>query len=171
MFQLSHLESFDEILEEGYDISRPVHDEDPLSIFPPSLKLLITLLVLPESSLPPTVKPSKLEKFVAHNEFPKQWLSFLAAVLEQRSGQYNRTVSEDKQIIDVYKQRLGSGMWLTNQQATRRKLMAVSVRVGEKEILEHASGVLEQLWQPVVGGKRKAEGRESGASTPKKGRH
>lgn len=164
-----HLELFGEILEEGYDISRPTPDDDPLGIFPPALKLLITLLALPPSSLPPILKPSKLEKLIARNDFPQQWHKFLGAILQARFAQYASTLEEDKQHLEVYKQRLQGGIWLTNQQETRRRFMALSVRVGEKEVLRHAVEVVGEFAAVgEVGEKRKASEQSSGNSTPKR---
>jgi hypothetical protein len=78
-------------------------------------------------------------------------------------------LEEDQQHLEVYKQRLQSGMWLTNGQETRRKFMALSVRVSEKDILQHAIVVLEQNQLSIVtSGKRKADAQRSGNSTPKK---
>ncbi|KIW03364.1 uncharacterized protein PV09_05572 [Verruconis gallopava] len=167
----SLLELFDEATEEGYDIMRPGIEDDTLGIFPPSLKLLIALLVLPRSSLPPTVKPSKIEKLVARNEFPRSWYQVLLHVLEARLNQFPSSLEEDRQHLDVYKQRLQGGKWLTNQKETRRRFMALNVRVGEQEILQHAISVIKQrLKQEEAGEKRKADGPTSGSSTPKKTR-
>jgi hypothetical protein len=165
------------VLEEGYDISRLSPSDDIFYVFSPSLKLLIALLTLPITSLPPNTKPSKIEKAIARNEFPPQWYTLVLAILQARLAQYASTLDEDKQHLEVYKQRLQGGMWLTNQQETKRRFMALNVRVGEKEILEHAIAVIREK-QPVedggkpggTGSKRKANGPNSGTSTPKKTR-
>lgn len=158
-------------MEEGYDISRAQPEEGALDIFSPSLKLLVALLTLPNMSLPPTVKASKLEKQVARNEFPQQWFQLLLLVLKARQAEYASSLDEDRQHLEVYKQRMQSGMWLTNQQETRRKFMALSVRVGEKEVLEHAISVLEQeTLHGDMSEKRKAENQGSSNSTPKRSR-
>lgn len=164
---------FDEVLEEGYDISRPTLDDIDLDLVcSPSLKLLIFLLTAPQTDLPPNIKPSKVEKLIARDEYPSAWYTLFLAVLEARLAQYASSLEDDQQHLEVYKHRLQSGMWLTNQQETKRKYMALSVRVGEKEILRHAIGVLKAKVPATNGAaaKRKTSESRSGASTPKKAR-
>ena len=65
---------------------------------------------------------------------------------------------------------------MTNQRETRRRYMALSVRVGEKEILEHAIEVVrgkvpvKEETNGKNGTKRKGGESRSGTSTPKKAR-
>jgi hypothetical protein len=93
----------------------------------------------------------------------------LIDVLKARQAQYPSSLDEDKQHLVVYKQRIKSGMWLTNQQETQRKFMALDVRVGEKEVLQHAIAVLETtVAAGETGEKRKAGSLAYGNSTPKK---
>lgn len=165
------------MLEDGYDISRPSPNDDIFNVFSPGLKFLIALLTLPTASLPPATKPSRVEKAIARNEFSPEWHTFILDVLEARLAEYGSTLDEDKQHLEVYKQRIQSGMWLTNQQETQRRSMALSVRVGEKEILEHAIAVVKdkQLLDTDgktggTGGKRKANCSNSGTLTPKRTR-
>lgn len=139
--------------------------------------LIILLIVLPTSELPPATKGSKVTKMTERKEFPLQFYKFLHTMLTTRLEQYPSKLEDDVKHLDVYRHRLESGMWLTNLKEMRRRAMAMSIRIGEKEILRDGIKEIEDIVKTKEeetvskGEKRRASSRPaSGRSTPKKAR-
>jgi SET domain-containing protein 6 len=133
--------------------------EDEHDVFPEALKLLILLLVLPQSevsSLQPSSKgPKILLKRVERNELPADWFRLLTLVLTKRQREYETTISDDQKIL----RDLLAGVDKTSM-AARRKLAALQVRLGEKEVLTGALSLLRS--------RENGEVRNGGAETKKR---
>jgi len=135
--RMSHLEELD-ALEDGYDISRALPSQPAIDIFSPTLKMLC-LILLPE------FQPSqKISKQASRNEFPPLWYTLLRAVVKRRQMEFQTTLSEDREYLDILKQRI-AGVSFHDEREIRRRIMATEVRIGEKEILSLALTLLEQV--------------------------
>jgi SET domain-containing protein 6 len=129
--QLNLLEEAD-ALDDGYDIS---NNEDFNEQFPLELKML-GLVLIPHSS-------PKFAKQASRGELPKSWFALMSAVLKERLKQYKTTISEDEKYLDELIERLDGGMHDQSTAELRRRIMAVQVRMGEKEVLISALARLQ----------------------------
>ncbi|CAL5868272.1 uncharacterized protein PFLUO_LOCUS2496 [Penicillium psychrofluorescens] len=129
--KLQLLEEFD-ILDDGYVISRPAAENSVHDIFSAELLALLTIL---------TQTPSEFNAQKSKNRPPKPRLEsaqveILQRALWTKATYYPTSISEDEQI-------LAQLPYVAEDASSRRKRMAVQVRLGEKETLSAALSMLE----------------------------
>ncbi|KAJ5826163.1 hypothetical protein N7474_003301 [Penicillium riverlandense] len=129
--KLQLLENFD-ILDDGYVISRPAAESSVQDIFSTELVTLLTIL---------TQTPSEFDAQKSKNRPPKPKLEsaqveILQRALRTKATYYPTSIAEDEQI-------LAKLPYVAEDASSRRKRMALQVRLGEKETLSAALSVLE----------------------------
>src|ERR1700761_6443454 len=117
---MSHLEDLD-ALEDGYDISRASPTQPAIDIFSSTLKML-GLVLLPEFQ-----PGQKISKQASRNEFSPLWYALLGAVVKRRQKEFQTTLDDDRQYLDILKQRIG-GLGFHDRREIRRRIMATEVR-------------------------------------------
>ena len=123
--RFAYLEEY-EIYEDGYDIQWPLEDE---TLFPESLRTMLSVLDLPEDKF--KALSSRKPKYVFEEVLPAKALAQYLAVLDKRLGQYSSSADDDRKMLD--------GMTRAPEtEAEARQVMAIRVRLGEKELLLEA---------------------------------
>jgi SET domain-containing protein 6 len=125
------------ILDDGYCIPRPSPQDLLEDILPEELLALVKIL---------TLSPEQLLEYRAKNKPPKPTLSpreaqLLLAAVQARTGQYPSTIEQDEATL----KQISNSAELFLSGSTRRKTMALQVRIGEKEILRQLSAMLSQF--------------------------
>ncbi|KAF1986013.1 SET domain-containing protein [Aulographum hederae CBS 113979] len=110
------------ILEDGYDVSRPSADSP--SPFPPELLVLLAMIVLSRDEF---LKLKSREKTPKPTMTP-QLERILLCCLEKRQAEYETTLEEDIALKSTFE----------TSHVPERKIMAVEVRIGEKQVLASA---------------------------------
>ena len=161
---LSFLEDNDAI-EDGYDITRVKSNERTLDIFQFELKMLGLVLALAalEPDLNSQNNKSRLHKSIEKDEFPPAWFHLMRAVVRRRQQEYGKPLDEDRVLLRDLKEKFAGGMFLGDyERKMKRRIMAVEVRVGEKEILANTLMVLEQADSSVAAVDASAGNKRSG---------
>jgi SET domain-containing protein 6 len=125
------LENLD-ILDDGYVIPRPAAESSVHDIFSTELVSLLTIL---------TQTPSEFDAQKSKNRPPKPKMEstqveILQRALRTKATFYPTSIAEDEQI-------LAQLPYVAEDASSRRKRMALQVRLGEKETLSAALSVLE----------------------------
>jgi SET domain-containing protein 6 len=141
-FDISHWDSPVKRGERDDERSNAQIREELNNVFPEALMMLVLLLVLPfaefsslqSSSKGPKILPKRGEK----NDFPADWFRLLTMVLTKRQHEYGTLAFDDQRtlrdmLVDLDKTNVGS----------RRRLAALQVRIGEKEVLTGALSILQ----------------------------
>ncbi|GES62869.1 SET domain protein [Aspergillus terreus] len=128
-----------ELLDDGYVLSRPSQEDDQLTdILPDELIILLRTL---------TLSPEQLAQQKSKNKPPKPAFaeteaSILAKAIQLKQAQYATTIAQDQEILSqLNSSAVSSG---SVDESTRRRKMAVQVRIGEKEILHRLGSMLEE---------------------------
>ncbi|EED12472.1 SET domain protein [Talaromyces stipitatus ATCC 10500] len=150
-----------EILEDGYCILRPSAEDSLTDILPDELLALLKSL---------TLEREELQRLQSKQKPPKPILAarearILLDSVKSKLSQYGTTVEQDKAIL----QQFASTSSLSTSE--RRRKMAVEVRLGEKEILQHVSVMLQDFLtaEEKGAGKRTTDG--TGQKHQKKAKH
>ncbi|KAA8643251.1 hypothetical protein EYZ11_008502 [Aspergillus tanneri] len=124
-----------ELLDDGYVIPRPSEGNSVANILPDELVLLLKAL---------TFSPTQLKQQISKNKPPKASFGHAEAVILSKAiqllqAQYATTVAQDKELLAQLGQSETSSLL---EESTRRRKMAIQVRLGEKEILHILSTLL-----------------------------
>ncbi|KAL4877712.1 hypothetical protein BJY04DRAFT_230498 [Aspergillus karnatakaensis] len=126
--RLQFLENL-ELLDDGYAIPRPSADESLLDIIPEELAVLLKTLTLTPEQFTHQEQKQKPPKLT----FGKDEARVLLDTVVKSQQRYNTTIQEDHELLAQINQ-LEASSPLGG--SSRRRKMAVQVRLGEKEILE-----------------------------------
>jgi SET domain-containing protein 6 len=140
--RVAYLEEIGALEDDSFDLQGEGTD-----LFPESLKLLVLLLSISAASfstIQSDVKGGKrLLETIKKNDFPLRWYQLLGTVLTRRAAEYESSLVSDQESL--------AKLALDTQEAggmdkgARRKMMALQVRIGEKEILAKARLALKEL--------------------------
>ncbi|KAB8216736.1 hypothetical protein BDV33DRAFT_150798 [Aspergillus novoparasiticus] len=123
-----------EVLDDGYDIPRPL-DDDLAGVLPEELVLLAKTLCMSSDELKQQVSKNKPPKpSLGHKE-----VKLLSKAVQSKQAQYTTTLAQDKELLAQLSQ-LETTTPL--EDSARRQKMAIQVRIGEKEILQTLSDML-----------------------------
>ncbi|PYI10809.1 SET domain protein [Aspergillus sclerotiicarbonarius CBS 121057] len=142
-----------ELLDDGYAILRP-SPEDPLTdILSDELLLLLKTLSLPSEQLEKQRSKNKPPK----PSFGEAEATILARALQLNQARYATTIAQDQELLAQVRHLEASG---PVEGSTRRAKMAIQVRLGEKEILQNLSFMLNSHFGALQGNplKRPANG-------------
>ncbi|KAJ5491726.1 hypothetical protein N7539_003293 [Penicillium diatomitis] len=125
-----------DVLDDGYVIPRPAPNASLEDILPAELVILLSTLCL---------TPEDFEQRRSKNKPPKPVMessqaSLLYKILQAKQSQYGSSLSDDSQLLGNLQQ---SNVALEG--SDRRKMMALQVRIGEKEVLQAVLAMLEPL--------------------------
>ena len=148
--QLPRLEDFSDV-EEGYAIGRPSTDAELHDVIPMDLQLLLSALVADTEPAKSTQKVSGLLK----RSFSFASADLLAATIQNRLNDYETTIKEDNDIVQSLSNAPDSQV-SAGINANRYR-MAVQVRKGEKEILQHVLELAQQSIMSRSNSKRKRD--------------
>ncbi|KAE8145859.1 hypothetical protein BDV25DRAFT_163687 [Aspergillus avenaceus] len=150
-----------ELLDDGYVIPRPL-DDSLTDILPDELVLLLKVLCM---------SPDSLAQQKSKNKPPKPSLglaeaTLLAQIIQQKQAQYATSLEVDATLLARVSQAEAS---TALDDSSRRRKMAVQVRLGEKEVLQSLYGLLEShVANPESATlKRAANGDSDGPRNPK----
>ncbi|KAL2002522.1 hypothetical protein VTN02DRAFT_6609 [Thermoascus thermophilus] len=134
---LKLLDDFD-LLDDGYSIPRPSPEESLTDFLPDELLALVKTL---------TLTPQQLQQLKSKKKPPKPVLgleeaNLLLKAVRQRGTHYATTIQQDRELLERLSQAEASGPL---EVSSRRQKMAIQVRVGEKEILQQLSSMLEHF--------------------------
>lgn len=129
-----------DLLEDGYNISKPAVGESLTDIIPDELLALIQAFLF---------SPEQLSQARTKQKPPKPSLGvagakFLLQVAQKRQAEYTTSIAQDDEILNQLAQK---GQTCSREEfdaSYRRLAMAVEVRKGEKEILHQLTTNLEQ---------------------------
>jgi len=162
--QLDLLEKAD-ALDDSFDIS---NSDGINEQFPLELKML-GLVLIPHSS-------PKFAKQASRGELPKPWFVLMHEVFKSQLEQYSTTINEDAEHFNELRERLDGGMHDQSPAELRRRIVAIQVRIGEKEVLKSALAKLQEEGNQITGeiaeqnGERKRSAEEESEQVAKKRR-
>ncbi|GAB1206917.1 hypothetical protein APSETT445_005620 [Aspergillus pseudonomiae] len=123
-----------EVLDDGYDIPRPL-DDDLAGVLPEELVMLAKTLCMSSDELKQQISKNKPPKpSLGHKE-----VTLLSKAVQSKGAQYTTTPAQDKELL-VQLNQLEATAPL--EDSARRQKMAIQVRIGEKEILQALSDML-----------------------------
>ncbi|KAB8237778.1 ribosomal lysine N-methyltransferase [Aspergillus alliaceus] len=139
-----------ELLDDGYDIPRPL-DNELTSALSDELVLLIKTLSMSSDQLKLQMSKNKPPKL----SFDHTEAMLLSKIIQLKQTQYATTLSQDKELLAQLSQMEASAPL---DDIARRRKMAIQVRIGEKEILQTLSGILVAYSEGSAASKRTADG-------------
>ncbi|GMF81757.1 unnamed protein product [Aspergillus oryzae] len=127
-------EQLSKVLDDGYDIPRPL-DDDLAGVLPDELVLLAKTLCMSSDELKQQVSKNKPPKpSLGHKE-----VTLLSKAIQSKQAQYTTTLAQDKELLAQLSQLEAT---TPLEDSARRQKMAIQVRIGEKEILQTLSDML-----------------------------
>ncbi|EPS26225.1 hypothetical protein PDE_01161 [Penicillium oxalicum 114-2] len=135
--RLELLEAND-VLDDGYVIPRPAPNASLHDILPAELVVLLSTLCL---------TPEEFEQRRSKNKPPKPAMesiqaSLLRKILQAKQAQYGSSLAQDMQLLSSL---LPPNAPAALEGSDRRKMMALQVRIGEKEVIQAVLAMLEPL--------------------------
>lgn len=155
LFQVPRLEDLSDI-EKGYAISRPSTAMDLDDAIPGDLRLLLSALAVDSES---AVSASNVFGS-GKRSFSSASAVLLASTIRKRLTDYKTAVVEDDDILECLRN-APSAQGASGMKSGRYR-MAVQVRKGEKEILQHILELAQQLSMSKANGKRKRDTEDPG---------
>ena len=143
-------------VEEGYAISRPSAEVELHDAIPTDLQLLLPTLAGDTEATQSAPNISSLGK----QRISLASAELLGATIRKRFADYKTTISED----DLLLQRLSDDLraQVASGAKPSRYRMAIQVRKGEKEILQHVLDLIQYYITSNTGGKRKRDADDEG---------
>lgn len=148
---LPPLEDLD-FVEDGYALSRPAGVTTLNDTIPVELHMLLSAVSLEQNKIGfqrgthPSPKP----------HFSRAEADLLDTVLRKRLEEYPTSLSEDEKILE----HLRAGH-VPRGVSSERLQMAVQVRQGEKEVLQHLARLTQEHIADLTSGKRKRDGEDT----------
>ena len=139
-----------EVLDDGYDIPRPL-DDDLAGVLPDELVVLAKVLCMSSDELKQQVSKNKPPK----PSFGHKEVTLLSKVVQSKQAQYTTTLAQDKELLAQLNQLEAT---TSLEVSARRQKMAIQVRIGEKEILQTLSDMLIANSEGSTTSKRAANG-------------
>ncbi|KAL2828252.1 hypothetical protein BDW59DRAFT_52021 [Aspergillus cavernicola] len=141
-----------DLLDDGYDIPRPSQDHTLADNLPEELVLLLTTLTLsPEQSADQQQKQKP-----PRPNFNRAEATLLRDAIQRNYGRYSTTIAQDQELLAQLNHSEASSGPLAG--SARRLKMAIQVRIGEKEVMEHLGSRLRELLGTSSSSKRTASG-------------
>ncbi|KAI9369482.1 hypothetical protein BJX61DRAFT_146780 [Aspergillus egyptiacus] len=119
-----------DLLDDGYDVTRPPPDTSLSDILPEELVVLLKTLTLTPGQFAHQQQKQKPPK----PSFGKPEANLLLDALQRNCARYSTSIAEDQELLAKLNQTEASCGPL--EESSRRLKMAIQVRIGEKEILE-----------------------------------
>jgi SET domain-containing protein 6 len=141
--RLAYLDEIDVLEDDSFDIS----SGEGLDRFPEVLMALLCVLAMSSDTFS-TIRldpkgAKKLFKMIEKNDLPPDWSRLLSSVLTRRSADYETNVQDDQESLTRMLQDTQNNSGL--DKGTKRKTMALQVRIGEKNILAETLLALQDI--------------------------
>ncbi|KAF2435198.1 SET domain-containing protein [Tothia fuscella] len=157
---------------DGYDISRPPLNVNELCCIQPELRMIVLCYCLDATCFSEIPKPKKeILRTTDSCDFPIQWYHLMRLIVERRLNAYSTTLADDKRLRESLKDDVVFGAGSPNIGETRtqrRKILALEVRIGEKEILEQTLELLGKAESSFQNGSNKRSSDEMEIDKPVK---
>ncbi len=152
--QLQLLENL-ELLDDGYAIPRPSDDDAVTDIIPEELAVLLKALTLTPAQFAHQQEKQKPPK----PAFDQEEARLLRAAIVMGQGRYSTTIEQDRELLAQLYHIEASGP-LEGQ--SRRRKMAIQVRIGEKEVFELVKIKIDTYLGNAEGGTAKRTANDDG---------
>lgn len=144
-----------ELLDDGYAIPRPSDDDTVTDIIPEELALLLKTLTLTPEQFTHQQEKQKPPKPACGQEEAR----LLRAAIVMNQGRYSTTIEQDRELLAQLYYLEASGPL---DGPSRRRKMAIQVRIGEKEVFDLVKIKIDTYLGNAEGGTTKRTANDDG---------